>query len=395
MSEVSEALENLTKTESTLWLGRLLNVANVAQLRKSLQDLNPGIVPSLLNQIVIVGSADEGLRLLKICQANNIKVLAICDENPAKIGQKCDNLEVVSLNSLAESQFDKNTPVILATHRVLKPYNKVKGFGFTNVAPFALLEVLDPVLFPPHMFYERWLEDLVENKHKIAKVAKVLADDFSRKVLDAVIGYRMTLNPTILEPIIEWELYGPNALLKYTDDEVYIDGGTFDGDSIKLFINRVNNKFDRIIGFEPDTNTFKLLAANFAGEPRVEPVNKGLYSHDTVLKFDNAGTRGSILSENAADDCISVPVTSIDEYLKGSRVSYIKMNIEGAEIAALNGAKQSIAQYSPKLGISIYHRASDIWEIPEVVQALNSNYKLYFRQHDGGVIESVLYALVD
>ena len=74
-------------------------------------------------------------------------------------------------------------------------------------------------------------------------------------------------------------------------------------------------------------------------------------------------------------------------------MTYIKMNIEGAEIDALKGAAGSIARWTPKLAIAVYHRPSDLWQIAEVVRGLNPNYDLYLRQHDGGVIETVLYAL--
>jgi hypothetical protein len=69
------------------------------------------------------------------------------------------------------------------------------------------------------------------------------------------------------------------------------------------------------------------------------------------------------------------------------------MNIEGAEIDALEGARKTIARWSPKLAVSVYHRASDLWRIPQIVSQLNPRYDLYLRQHDGGVIETVLYAI--
>ena len=48
---------------------------------------------------------------------------------------------------------------------------------------------------------------------------------------------------------------------------------------------------------------------------------------------------------------------------------------------------------TPKLAISAYHRPSDLWEVAEVIAAIRPDYRLYLRQHDGGVIETVLYAL--
>jgi FkbM family methyltransferase len=145
-----------------------------------------------------------------------------------------------------------------------------------------------------------------------------------------------------------------------------------------------------VLAFEPDKNTFKRLAANFAGEKRVEPINAGLHRRKATLHFDNAGTRGSILVEKGG---IEVPVVGLDEVLGGDRVTYIKMNIEGAELEALKGGERAIKRWAPKLAISAYHRPSDLWQVPDMVRSLRPDYKLYLRQHDGGVIETVLYAL--
>jgi hypothetical protein len=68
------------------------------------------------------------------------------------------------------------------------------------------------------------------------------------------------------------------------------------------------------------------------------------------------------------------------------------MNIEGSEIEALQGAAQSIRRWNTKLAISVYHRPTDLWQIPELVRSLNPDYRFYLRQHDGGIIETVLYA---
>ncbi len=370
------------------WLDKLREFKSVAEMRAWLVARESAFDPKRLIKMAIVGAADEGLRLAELCNRQKILIAAICDDNPNKQGLKVGTATVKSVNALQD--MDRDVSVIIASHRVLKAQERLKGMGFRHVAPFALLEVLDPKAFPPHLFYDGWLEDLFEHRDRYAALASLLADDMSRRVLDAVLGFRLTLDATVLSPIIEWDLYGPANLLTYGEDEVYVDGGSYDGDSIRLFIERVRGKFSRVLAFEPDKNTFKRLAANFAGEKRVEPINAGLHRRKATLHFDNAGTRGSILVEQGG---VEVPVVGLDEVLKGDRVTYIKMNIEGAELEALKGGEQTIKQWAPKLAISAYHRPSHLWQIPELIRDLNPNYKLYLRQHDGGVIETVLYAL--
>lgn len=370
------------------WLDQLREFQSVAEMRAGLLARDAAFDPKHLQKIVVMGAADEGRRLVELCGKLKIEVAAVCDDNPKKQGLQVGATVVKPMDALKD--IDRDIPVIIASHRVLKALERLQGMEFTHVAPFALLEVLDPKAFPPHMFYDGWLEDLFEHRDRYTALAGLLADDMSRRVLDAVIGFRLTLDATVLSPIVEWDLYGPANLLQYGDDEVYVDGGSYDGDSIRLFIDRVRGKFSRVLAFEPDKNTFKRLAANFSGEKRVEPINAGLHRRTATLHFDNAGTRGSILVEQGG---IEVPVVGLDEVLGGDRVTYIKMNIEGAELEALKGGEQAIKRWAPKLAISAYHRPSDLWQVPDVVRSLRPDYKLCLRQHDGGVIETVLYAL--
>jgi hypothetical protein len=105
-----------------------------------------------------------------------------------------------------------------------------------------------------------------------------LADDASRKVLNAVLGYRLTLVPEVFAEVACWDdLSSPGGLLDFGRDEVYVDGGSCNGDTIRLFIERAGGSFAKVPGFEPDPRTFIVLAANFVDEPRVAPVNAGLW----------------------------------------------------------------------------------------------------------------------
>lgn len=376
-------------TSESSWLARALAARDVSDLRARMSAYNSNLDPRALRELAIVGFAPEGRRLAEICRARGIKIAAIADDDPAKSGMQAGHVTVKPVEALRE--LSRSVPVIIASHRVLGATRRLRDMGFTLVVPFAALQVLAPDIFPPHMFYRDLLEDLVASRSRYIELNRKLGDERSRQVLDAVLGFRQTLDPMLLVPVLkEEDLYAPEGLFTFGDDETYVDAGTFDGDSIRAFIGRVKERFSHVYGFEPDPVTFEKLKANFANEPRVHPVHAGVYSRKGTLRFRDDASRGAIFAD---DGEIEMPVTTIDDVLQGQRATYIKMNIEGAEIDALKGARQTIAKWQPRLAISAYHRPSDLWQIPDIVNELSANYRLYLRQHDGGVIETVLYAV--
>ena len=374
---------------SSRWASEIDAYGGICGLQQAMRAHNGDLDAETLQACVIVGAASEGQRLAKICAERGTKIEAIVDDDPAKVGLSVAGRRVAPVQSLRE--LPKAVPVVIASHRVLRVTRRLRDFGFKTIVPFAMLQVLAPDAFPPHMFYKHLLEDLWNNRAQYRALHERLADDYSRRVLEAVIEFRRTLDPQVLQPVVsEKDLYAPQGLFDFGNDEAYVDAGTFDGDTIRSFIERVHGRFEAVYGFEPDPLTFAKLKANFSNEPRVHPIHAGLHSKAGTLRFRDDASRGAIF---ASDGEIEMPVTTLDDALGGRRLTYVKMNIEGAEMDALQGGRRSISTWRPRLAISLYHRASDLWRIPQRVLELNPDYRLYVRQHDGGIIETVLYAL--
>jgi FkbM family methyltransferase len=359
------------------------------ELRGHIESYYGGLNVHQLSRIAVVGAAGEGRRVVEIAERRGIEVVAHADDNPSKIGQHVSKCVVQPVAHL--SNVDRSIPILIASHRTLSATRRLRSMGFRVVLPFAALQVMAPGLFPPHMFYDGLLEDVAGNGDQYCWLNKNLADHRSREVLEAVLNYRQILDPEVLAPVLDDDdLYAPKGLFEFSEHESYIDGGSYDGDTIRSFLTRVNNCFDDVFAFEPDPVTFKKLTSNFAEEKRIHPFHAGLFSKKGTLKFRDDASRGAIFT---ADGEIEIPVTTIDEAVAGKRVTYIKLNIEGAEIDALNGGQVTIRKFLPRLAISVYHRPGDLWQVPRLVRELNGNYDLYLRQHDGGIVETVLYAL--
>jgi FkbM family methyltransferase len=359
------------------------------ELRAGLQRHYPAFDFGHPNSVAIVGAAGEGERLASLCARLGIDVVALADDNPVKIGKTIAGRIVEPAAAL--ERLDRATPVVIASHRLLGAIERLRARGFATVLPFAALQVMAPDRFPPHMFYDGLHDDLWRNRGRYEGLSAQLADQRSRDVLNAVLSFRQTLDAAMLRPVLDDDdLYAPKRLIEFSGREIYVDGGSYDGDTIRTFMARANNRFDAVYAFEPDPVTYDILKSNFAGEPRVKPIHAGLHRKKGILRFRDDGSRGAIF---AGDGAIEMPVTTLDDVLGDSKVTYIKMNIEGAEIDALYGGERLIRRERPKLALSVYHRPSDLWRIPEIVRSFDPGYRLYLRQHDGGIIETVLYAL--
>lgn len=371
------------------WLDEISKSRSLESLKEPLRRRYPFLDKNgSPERLAILGAGAEGRRLADICARHDIEVVAIFDNDATKRGIVIGKHRVAPSDAIGS--LDRSVPIIIASHRVLGATLSLEAMGF-QVAPFALLQALSPEIFRPHMFYEGLIEDIYSNKACYLELAEKLSDEESVRVLDRVLGYRLTLDAKVLAEIVNWDLYNFSGLLRFNDDEVYVDGGAFDGDSVRMFIDNVNGQYDRVLAFEPDPKTFERLSHNLKELPKVQVFNAGLHRVPGTLGFNNDGSRGAIIT---ADGECNIQVTSVDEVLNGDRASFIKMNIEGAELEALNGSAKTIAAWHPKMAISVYHRPSDLYEIPKLIQELGSDYRLYLRQHDGGIIETVLYACV-
>jgi FkbM family methyltransferase len=372
----------------SLWKPLLQSLPSARHAQLHLAARLPGVFGGALPGLAIVGAADEGRRLIELCRRHEIKIHALADDSPQRRGTKIDGIEVTSFDTLLS--LDRSVPVVVASHRLLGAVRRLRAAGFHSACAFAALQIVDPARFPPHMFYDGWFEDMFESRKRYLDLFERLADDRSRAVLDAILGFRLTLDPEALAPVLDHALYGAGDLPPPPDPSVYVDAGAFDGDTIKLYLDRYGGKCKTVHGFEPDPETYLRLKSNFSDDPRVVPHNVGLSKTASTLHFKADASRASILDSGGG---IQVKVVGLDEVLKGGPAGVIKMNIEGAEIDALYGAANTLRKYRPTLMLSVYHRPADLWRIPEVVDEIAPGYRFYFRQHDGGTIESVLYAV--
>jgi len=176
------------------------------------------------------------------------------------------------------------------------------------------------------------------------------------------------------------------------EDEIFVDGGCFNCDTSIRFKKWCNEKYKKIYAFEPDPQNYKQCKEIIRQKDikNMELFNAGLWSKNDTLYFD-AGKNASSTFINTGT--INVPVVSLDQMLNGQRASFVKLDVEGSELEALKGAKNTILLHRPRLAICVYHKHEDILQIPLYLQSLVPDYRFYIRDYSNHSIETVLYAV--
>lgn len=189
----------------------------------------------------------------------------------------------------------------------------------------------------------------------------------------------------------EQQYFNPD-FVKYEENEIFIDAGSLDlSSAIKLSKNCKSLK--KVYAFEPDLANIKKCNLNIQMIPNCEVkiIPKAVWRNECTLCFSASSNGSSHIDENA--DCI-IEAVDIDSVIDNSdKVTFIKMDVEGAELNALYGCRNTIIKNMPKLAICIYHKPEDIISIPEYIRSLVPGYKFYIRHHSNNVGETVLYAI--
>ena len=234
-----------------------------------------------------------------------------------------------------------------------------------------------------------------ENTFCIDYVRRKLSDEISLAVFDNMLEYRRTNDYEFLKriPLDSDEQYYNKGIIKLNNDEIFIDGGGYNGSTSRSFARHTNNRYNRIIITEPDEIMYDVLCEYIRiwGLHDVNLIKKGLWNTNTIVQFDNDFYSGSSHVTNCGGNLIDV--VTVDMLLNGDKVTFIKMDIEGAEREALEGSKDTICEHRPKLAISIYHKYDDLWVIPYRLMNEYPEYNFYIRQYGRGTNETVLYAV--
>ena len=330
----------------------------------------------------------------------------IVDNDSDKQGTKIYGIPVKSPEELKSLNPQSTLVVIAVENSIPEIYKQIHNMGEYNIMSARILinDILSQVAV-----------ELVQNKDKTEEVSNLLYDDKSKWIYNEVIRRRTIYGECDFSDLVVRGDAEYRVPLVYESacpkDEIIIDCGAYNGDTLKKIAETYGSRLKKIYAFECMEESIEDLSLamthirNKKYYPEMILMPYALSDHDCTMKLaktnkpngsflvDNRGFAQSALYES---DYVDVNVTFLDKVIPSDeKVTFIKMDIEGSEYSALQGAERLIKKSKPRLAISIYHCGEDYYRIPLLLKSFVPEYKFAVRHHNKNHCDTDLYCWVE
>lgn len=372
----------------------------VARVEAFAKQLDISVVPKdyaqdTLNQIrqfqrvVLFGAGLSGMLINDFLNNNGIRPVCFCDNNKAKVGTFIHNLPVI--HSLELKKVYPDALVIISCDAYREIMEQLIELGFDTEK--------QSVFFDPN-----WIrmpqgnrKFILEHVSQLEEAYRLLGDEKSRKVFTGLLNYKITYAPQYIEAVIDKNMYFDSELIAPDENGVFVDVGSYIGDTLLEYIEFCQGRYEAVICIEPDTQNIESLNEVIQENKlkNVDVYEVGVSDKRQILTFDTSSNVAARISDSGGStiECNTLDNICLQEKYK--KISFIKMDIEGSEYFALKGAEKTIKKYHPILAVCVYHKEDDFYKLPLLIKSLYPGYQLYFRQYELSSEETVCYAIPD
>jgi len=324
----------------------------------------------------------------------NYHVDFVCDNDQTKWGKYYhQNLKCISPDELAG--FGDDVAVLIATQSYRDIYEQLKKRGLNNVHVITEYRLLNQA-------YLQNPENIEIIRQNAIRMINCLDDEQSKEILLVLISnwFNFSLTGDGYDGIFSRDQYYPSDIIRLRSDEVFVDAGAYNGDTLLEFLSRSGQKFKSIYSFELDKDNYRVLKT--AVNPldptlrdKIKLYNYGLLDEEKEIFYKGGGAGSESTCMNVIGSASeSGRTVRLSDMMRNDKVSFIKMDIEGSELKALWGAEEIIRNQKPKLAVCVYHRPEHLWEIPLYLKSLVPEYRIFLRHHTKLEYETVCYAVL-
>jgi FkbM family methyltransferase len=352
--------------------------------------------------IVLMGAGGLGRRALAGLRRSGVEPLAFVDNAPGRHGTTVEGVRVLSAEAAAR-EYGRSAAFVVTIwganrpHRFAHSREQLRTLGCDVVLSFPpLFWKYAGVLLP---FY---LQDLpsrvLEQRDDVLRAFDIWEDAASRQEYLAQVRFRLDADFDGLPHPAAHPQYFPPDLFAWSDEEWILDGGAYDGDTVRALSAIHGNRFGHLLAVEPDPANFDKLQATVATLPpavraRVDCRMRALGAEARTLHLDATGTAASATSVDASAGTIAVRAETVDALVAPHRPTFIKLDIEGFEPDALQGGRGTIQRHGPVLAVCVYHLQDHLWKIPLQLREWRDDYAFFLRPHNEEGWDLVCYAV--
>jgi FkbM family methyltransferase len=330
--------------------------------------------------VYLYGAGQAGAEAFSYLSGKGLLINGYIDDTPEKAGTTFCGVSVSRLDPLVHSQ----KPIIITMTNWAIVAERLSGMGIR---------------------WERYEIFIIRTNFKqISDIHdNFLQDERSRLVYLRVLKARCLEDDALFCAVCEDNQYWALPEFSHLIDPkgVMVDAGAYVGDTLEELIWRSFGVFGKYYAFEPAPKLYSALQNRVCrlikewalSIDSIECVEAGLGDQAATIPFyvpQANEVAGSFVRVEKSIDAM-LRILTLDGYLKGGPITFLKADIEGGEMGMLHGAKNSIKQHKPKIAISIYHRCSDLIEIPLLIHEMVPDYKMAVRHHKPNKDDTVLY----
>ena len=343
------------------------------------------------NGIIILGAGVSGEHCVSMLLSCGISTSWIVDRDTSLHGTCYNGIEIRPYSSLKEAG---DSFVMLASTHVLEMISECKKY---DISKWILPASTRDFCHLGDVGICNSSDDIEDNRDNMLMGFSLMPDEKSRQVYRAYIKYHHVFDnefSRLCDPIH----YFPEDLKHLIDYRCFVDVGAYTGDTLNdwVMMYKPDSELCAYYAFEPFYPAFCKLNENMAALPN--ELRKKVFTFNMALGRENGfvnilgGQAGTHVSKT--NDINKIQSSRIDDIFQTEAPpTYIKADVEGAELDVLSGAESTIRHHRPALAIAVYHKYSDIWEIPIWINNLNCDYDIHLRHHPKVFTDTICYAI--
>ena len=349
--------------------------------------------------LVVVGAGQLGQRTLRRLTAAGRPAVAVSDNNQSLWGKQVEGVPVLPPDRAVE-RFGDRAVFVVSVYNTAALWRQFVALGCTRVVSYGLLYAGMFDTFLPYYCLDH-PDRIARAAEDIRRALSLFEDEASRREFVAQVRARLLLDfeeaPMPVPDERRREEYFPSDLYTAREDEILVDCGAFDGDTVQRFLKQRGNRFKAIHAFEPDPETYQRLTANIGAlgskwAGKIHTYAIAAAATRGTLTFDASGM---VTTAASSDGSTRVECDALDAILARTDdpPTLIKMDLEGGEPDALMGARRLISQHAPVLVVTLYHRQDHLWRLPLLMRDLCPDFRFFLRAHAEACWDVSCYAV--